>query len=466
MDGSTHPQSPYLSGNFAPVRSEDDFTLTVTGEIPAGLNGVLYRNGPNPQFEPRGSYHWFGGDGMIHAFHLEDGQARYRNRWVRTPRWTEEHAAGRALFGSMGAPSDPSVVGHDSGLANTNIVHHAGQLLALGEASEPFEIDPATLDAKGYLKTGGRFTAHPKMDPETGEMVWFAYSVGPTPLNNQLDYGVTDASGKVLRRDRFTAPYCSMVHDFMVTQNHVLFPILPVTGDVKRVMAGGRAFAWEPEKGAFVGVMQRQASVDTIRWFELPPCYVFHPMNAWEDGSLIHAEVMEYPRAPSLFHNADGSANPGSEAVLVRWTFDLAAATNAVKRTVLDDMPGEFPRFDERRAGLSYRHGWFASASDGDRSLGRFDSLSHMDLATGRRTTFSLAAGDNISEPIFVPQSSDAAEGEGWLLAPVYRGAEDRSDLAIFNAQDITAGPVATVHAPRRVPFGFHGNWVGAQGVV
>ena len=461
MDGSTHPQNPYLAGNYAPVRSEDDFALTVTGEIPRGLNGALYRNGPNPQFEPRGNYHWFGGDGMIHGFFLEDGGARYRNRWVRTPRWTEEHAAGRALFGSMGAPSDPSVAGHDAGTANTNIVHHAGRLLALA-ANDPFEIDPTTLEPKGYLATGGRFTAHPKMDPETREMVWFAYSAGPAPLNNQLDYGVTDAAGKIVRRDRFTAPYSSMVHDFMVTRNHVLFPILPVTGDMGRAMTGGPAFAWEPDKGAFVGVMHRQASVDTIRWFELPPCYVFHPMNAWEEGSLIHAEVMEYARAPSLFRNADGSANSGAPAVLVRWTFDLAAPTNAVKRTVLDDMPGEFPRFDERRAGLAYRHGWFASLAGDKPTLGSFDSLSHIDLATGRRTTLTMAAGDNIGEPIFVAGRPDAAEGDGWLLAPVYRGAEDRSDLVILNAQDILAGPVATLHLPRRVPFGFHGNWVGA----
>ncbi len=459
MDGSTHLQSPFLTGNFAPVRSEDDFALTVTGKIPDGLNGALYRNGPNPQFEPRGDFHWFGGDGMIHGFFIEDGQARYRNRWVHTPRWTDEHKAGRALFGSMGGPSALSVTGHDSGVANTNIVRHAGRLMALEEAHAPFELDAQTLEAKGYVETGGNFTAHPKMDPETGEMVWFAYSAGVLPLNDQIDYGVTDGAGKITRRDRFTAPYASMVHDFLVTRNHVLFPILPLTGSLTRAMRGGPAFAWEPEKGAFVGVMDRRASVDTIRWFELPPCYVFHPMNAWEEGSLIHAEVMEYPRAP-LFPNVDGSKPEDDSAVLVRWTFDLAAPSNTVKRTVLDDMAGEFPRFDERRAGLPYRHGWFASQAGRD-VLG-FDSLSHIDLATGKRTTMLLPDGDNASEPVFVPRSADAGEGDGWLLAPVYRAATNTSDLIILDAQDITAGPVATIHVPRRVPFGFHGNWVGA----
>jgi carotenoid cleavage dioxygenase-like enzyme len=461
MDGSQAQQNPFLTGNFGPVRSEDDFALKVTGRIPEGLNGSLYRNGPNPQFEPVGRYHWFGGDGMIHAFVLEDGKARYRNRWVKTPRWQAEHEAGHALFASMGGPPNPAIAHIEPGVGNTNIVHHAGKLMALVEVSEPFELDPVTLDPRGYGKTGGKFTAHPKMDAETGEMVWFAYSAGPQPLNNQIDYGVTDASGKVVRRDRFEAPYTSMIHDFIVTQNHVLFPVLPLTGSIERAMKGGPAFAWEPEKGAFVGVMGRNASVDSIRWFQLPPAYVFHPMNAWEDGSLIHAEVMEYPIAP-LFPNADGSPGERTGAVLVRWTFDLAAPTNDAKRTVLDDMSGEFPRFDERRMGRSYRHGWFASNTQrGDVQTG-FDSLSHIDLTTGRRTTVDIGGGDMPGEPIFVPRSADAPEGEGWLLSVVYRKATDTSDLLIFDAEDMAAGPVATVHVPRRVPFGFHGNWVSA----
>ena len=149
-------------------------------------------------------------------------------------------------------------------------------------------------------------------------------------------------------------------------------------------------------------------------------------------------------------------------AILVRWTFDLAANTNVGQRVVLDDMAGEFPRFDERRAGLPYRHGWFASSTNGRNFETGFDSLSHIDLSTNRRTTLTLAAGDAAGEPIFVPRTADAAEGEGWLLSVIYRGETDTSDLIILDAQAITAGPVATVHMLRRAPFGFHGNWVGA----
>ena len=461
MDGS-QPINPYLTGNFAPVTDELDVDLAVTGDMPADLAGAFYRNGPNPQFEPRGDYHWFSGDGMIHGFFVEGGKVRYRNRYVRTPKWRAENAAGHALFGAFGNPmtSDPSVIGQDGGVANTSIVWHAGKLFALEEGHMPTELDPITLETKGYMADyKSRVTAHPKLDPVTGEMVWFGYSVGDMPFSKTVSYGVTDKTGKVVRRDDFEAPYSSMVHDFLVTERHALFPILPLTGDLQRVMRGGPAYAWEPSKGAYLGVMARDAGVETIRWFEAPISYVFHPMNAWEQGTKIFADVMEYPTAP-LFPNADGSRGQKTAARLVRWSIDLAGGSNQVKREPLDDLAGEFPRFDERRAGLSYRHGWFAST----RKPGgmAFDGLAHIDHQCGKRAVYDLPDGDATGEPVFVPRSADAAEGDGWLVTVVYRGAEDRSDFLVFDAQNVHAGPIATAKSPVRVPFGFHGAWRGA----
>ena len=455
MDGAP-VVNPFLAGNYGPVRSEDDFALEVEGEIPAGLAGACYRNGPNPQFEPRGQYHWFGGDGMIHAFFVGEGKVRYRNRYVRTPKWALENAAGRALFATFGNPmeSDPSVIGKDSGVANTNIVWHAGRLMALEEGHEPFEVDPETLDPRGYLDAyRGRVTAHPKIDPETGEMVWFAYSAADMPLNSQMSYGVT---GRVTRRDTFEAPFSSMVHDFLVTKRHALFPILPLTGDLGRAMRGGPPYAWEPDKGSHVGVLRRDAPVSEMRWFSCDPCYVFHPMNAWEDGAKIFADVMEYPAAP-LFPNADGSAGERAAARLVRWTFDLGGGSDQIRREPLDDLAGEFPRFDERRAGLAYRHGWFAANTSGIGGV-RFNAIAHIDLAAGRRTQYDFGA-DSPGEPVFVPRAPDAAEGDGWLVAVVWRAATDQSDFVVFDAADVASGPIASARVPRRVPFGFHGNW-------
>ena len=176
------PLNPFFSGNYAPISFEADaFDLPLRGDLPKELAGTLYRNGPNPQFAPRdANHHWFIGDGMIHAFHIADGRVSYRNRWVRTPKWELENKAHRALFGSWGNPAttDPSVQGKDGGVANTNIVWHGGKLFALEEGHRPFSLDPTTLAAQGYWDfqgafSGARFTAHPKIDPETGELIFF-----------------------------------------------------------------------------------------------------------------------------------------------------------------------------------------------------------------------------------------------------------------------------------------------------
>jgi carotenoid cleavage dioxygenase-like enzyme len=453
-------RTPHFSGNQAPVRIESTLIPKIRGKIPRSLRGALFRNGPNPQFEPGPKYHPFLGDGMIHGFWLADGTASYANRWVRTPRWLNEQAAGRPLFGGMGVPSDPSVEKVLAGGANTHIVFHGGKLMALQEGSNPFELDRKDLSSKGWVETGGRFTAHPKMDPKTGEMAWFAYSTGENPLNPFLDYGISDAAGKILRRDRFAAPYCSMVHDFIVTENHTAFPVLPLTGDLDRAKRGLPAFAWEPEKGAFVGLMARNAAVDTVRWIEVDPVYVFHPANAYEKDGLLQVDMMEYPSAP-LFPNPDGSRRAPVKARLVHWSIDLKDPNARVIRTPLSDLAGEFPRFDERFAGLPYRHCWQAANVEKSEAL-LFDSLAHRDLELGRETVRTFAAGDSVGEPVFVPRAADAREGDGWILAVVHRAAQDRSDLMILNAQDIGGEPEAVLELPVRVPAGFHGSWVGS----
>ncbi len=458
------PKHPHLRGNFAPIRMESNAPdCIVHGEIPAELRGTYYRNGPDPQFAPRGMHHWFAGDGMIHAFHIEDGRCAYLNRWVRTKKWELEHAAGESLFAPFDPmQTDPSVAGVDSTLANTNIVWHGDRLLALEEGHPPFELDPVTLESRGEWTFDdalvGPMTAHPKLDPETGEMLFFGYMAGG-PFTPDVRYHVIDKDGTLTRSDHFEAPLASMVHDFVTTRDHVLFPIFPLTGSLERAMVGAPPFAWEPEKGTHIGVMGRNDACSALRWFEHDPCYVFHPMNAWTEGDKVFADVMKYEQAP-LFPNPDGS--PGdpdkTEANLVRWEFDLAANTDRVKETQLDDWNGEFPRLDERHAGLSYRHGYFGCAEPGAR-LKSLNAIGHIDHATGKVTRRSFGRDDGVSEPIFVPRAPDAADGDGFVLALVYRAAENRSDLLVLDAQAIDAEPLARIEIPTRVPYGFHGNW-------
>ena len=458
---------PAALDNRAPIPMECDAPfLEIEGELPRELNGTLYRNGPNPQFEVPGA-HWFVGDGMLHAFHLENGRASYRNRWVRTPKWLAEHDAGRAIFAGFGSrrlAGAPATDCNDSGAANTNIVWHAGRLLALEEGHLPTEIEPGTLATRGYYdfdrRISGPFTAHPKVDPTTGEMMFFGYNANG-PFSPALSYGVIDAAGQVSRFERFETPYASMVHDFIVTANHVLFPILPLTGSLDRAMKGQPAYGWEPAKGGYVGIMARNASTSDIRWFRAEACYVFHVLNAWDDGSRIVADVMQYEEAP-LFPRVDGAPSDPArmQARLCRWTFDLAANTDRFSRVYLDDLIGEFPRIDDRRAGLLTRHGWYACANPELPGGGALHGLAHVNGDGARKGLYLLPKGDSISEPVFVERGSDAAEGDGWLLAVVWRARENRSDLAVFNAQDVASGPVALVKLGHRVPDGFHGNWV------
>ena len=454
--------------NRAPIPMECDAPhLEIIGELPRELNGTLYRNGPNPQFKSPGA-HWFVGDGMLHAFHLENGRASYRNRWVRTAKWQAEHDAGRALFGGFGQklPDAPASVTRDSGVANTNIVFHGGRLLALEEGHLPTEIEPGTLKTRGPCNYGGSiagpFTAHPKIDPVTGEMVFFGYNAAG-PFSPALSFGSVNSSGMVTRFDRLEAPYASMVHDFIVTERHLLFPILPITGSMDRAMRGRPPYAWEPDKGAYVGVMKRGGAAGDIVWFRAESCYVFHVMNAWEEGERIVADVMQCEEAP-LFPHPDGSpTDPNkSRARLCRWTFDLAGNTDRFTQVYLDEIGGEFPRIDDRRAGLVSRHGWYACANPEQPVLDGFSGLVHVDGSGTRLGRYLLPAGDTISEPVFVARGKDAVEGDGWLLAVVWRARENRSDLAVFNATDVDTGPVALVRLGHRVPDGFHGNWVNA----
>ncbi len=462
---------PFLSGYYAPLHFEAEaYNLPITGEVPKALNGTLYRNGPNPQFAPRGPYHWFFGDGMLHAFTLGNGRVHYRNRWVRTPKWQLEHEVGEGLSGLPGHPqfNDSRVVELGSTLANTNIIWHGERLLALEEAHAPFEVDPHTLAAIGYHNFDNRLvgpmTAHPKFDPVNGEMIFFGYAAKGrfTP-----DFAVhtVDREGNLLRSRHFEAPFASMVHDFVVTRKYIVMPIFPLTSSMDRAKKGFPAYAWEPEKGTHVAVIPRDGKAGQIRWFDAPAGYVFHPMNGFdtEDGKLI-CDMQKYEHAP-LFPKADGTpvAKYSPEAKLVRWTFDLNSKARSFKEDPLDDHSGEFPRFDERFAMLEYRHGYFNAAPATAATQGREAraGLAHIDLKTRNTVLWQPPLGDYCGEPIFVPRDAKAAEGDGWILSVIFRGAENRSDLAVFDAGQLSAGPIALVHLSHRVPAGFHGNWRG-----
>jgi carotenoid cleavage dioxygenase-like enzyme len=473
LNATTQAHPHFFTGNYAPITEEHDIAaLDIEGTIPPGLSGSLYRVGPSPQYAPRDSnYHWFSGDGMVHAFHIEGGRVSYSNRWARTPKWQMEHEAGRALFGTFGNPatSDPLAQGHNGGTANTSMLWHGNRLFALEESHQPFELDARTLASKGHQSFGDRITsrctAHPKVDPESGELHFFAYSPDG-PGSPTMLYGTMDRDCEVTGLQSFTAPYASMAHDFMVTRRHVLFPVMPLTLSVERAMRGKPLLAWDAQLRTHVGVMRRESSTDTLRWFEAEACHVFHVMNAWDDGDTLVAYVMQSETAPGLPDAEGRPGDPGAMAArLCRWTFDLSSAGNGFRREYLDDLAAEFPRIDERHAGRRNRYGFYTchatSRARGDDESVLYDSLACFDFDTGTRRMYTLPQGDVVSEPVFVPRHAEAPEGDGWLLAVAWRAQEQRSDLLMIDAADVGAGPVAIARLPHRVPFGFHGNWRG-----
>jgi len=455
----------FLEGNFAPWRMEgvaDD--LQVVGEIPRDLNGTYYRTGPNPAFEPARNYHWFDGDGMIHAITLGGGRAHYRNRYVRSRGLEEERAAGRALYPSL-LDLDATEVPAIKNTGNTNIVKHAGRLLALMEAALPTRMDCVTLDTLGEFdfdgKLVGAMTAHPKLDPETGELLFFGYS----PVPPYLQYHVADRDGRLVRSEVIDVAWPSMIHDFAVTREHVVFILCPLVFSFENVRERGGVFSWEPERGTRLGVMPRTGGNADVRWSETDACYVFHPMNAYEDGDAVVVDVARYGRLD--FMTVQAVENPNyrdqNAARMHRWRID--GRTGTVRSTPLDDVVVEFPRVDERLVGRRHRFGYTVAREPGveDAKRPEWTAIRKYDLERGTTETRRLGPGNGVGEPLFVPRREGAAEDDGWVVFLAYDAARNASDFYVLDARDIAGEPVARVVLPHRVPYGFHGNWAAAS---
>ncbi|MER6305613.1 carotenoid oxygenase family protein [Streptomyces sp. NPDC001657] len=430
--------APHLAGNFAPVAEElTAYDLPVTGTLPPELSGWFLRNGPNPR--DAATPHWFFGDGMVHGLRLEGGRAvSYRNRWVRTSTFTDgvppRDAQGRRNL--------------SAGVANTHVVRHAGRTLALVESSFPYEIDCRPgheLETLGVHDFGGRLTtamtAHPKTCPTTGELHFFGYGGARPPY---LTYHRADAHGELVISRPIDVTAHTMMHDFHLTERHVIFMDLPMVFDAHR--RPGMPYRWDPEYGARLGVLRRDDPYGEVRWLPIDPCYVFHALNAHDDGDQrIVLHVSRYPdftgRKPSC---------------LWRWTIDLTSGT--VTEAQLDDQYCEFPRVDDRLVGQRARFG-HATVAEAPGTGHIPGALLRYDLETGAVVRHDFGPGRTPGEAVFAP-ADDRPGGPGWLLTYVYDATTDTSDLVVLDAEDISATPVATVHLPQRVPYGFHGNWL------
>ncbi|MEV4675747.1 carotenoid oxygenase family protein [Actinomadura sp. NPDC049382] len=433
----------WMDGPLAPVPDETDaYDLPVTGALPTELTGRYFRNGPNPKpGEP--SRHWFTGHGMIHGVRLRDGRAEwYRNRWVRTDAFTK------------GAPylRDDLTFDRCAVQANTHVVPHAGKIWALVEAGFPYEVTPE-LETAGPCDFGGRLTsamtAHPKEDPVTGDLLFFGYGVFPP----YLVFHRLSADGTLVESREIEVPGPTMMHDFAITEHHVVWLDLPVVFDVDLALSGasGLPYRWDDGYGARLGVMPRDGS-GGVRWFEVDPCYVFHVGNAHEDaaGRVVLDGARYAPETfAALWGEVGGTVDPATEAVstesahLHRWVLDPATGTASEER--LDDRNVEFPTHDDTRTGREHRYLYTVAGS----SIVKYD-------LRGGASARDCGEGAHVGEAVFVPAEGARAEDEGWLLSIVSGGSG--SELLVLDAADLSH--TATVRLPRRVPAGFHGSWI------
>jgi carotenoid cleavage dioxygenase len=440
----TTVENRYLVGNYGPVAAEvTALELPVTGTLPHVLCGRYLRNGPNPVGSPEPStYHWFTGDGMVHGIRIRDGRAEwYRNRYVRSA----------MVAAALGEPEHPGPVHAEMDFAaNTNVVGHAGRTFAIVEAgARPYELT-YELDTVGPSDFGGTlpggYTAHPKRDPESGELHAMSYYWG---WGNVVQYSVVDTAGRVRKVVDVEVGGPVSVHDLSLTERFAVVYDLPVVFDLDAAMSGASfPYRWDAEYHARVGLLERDGGADDVSWFDIEPCYVFHPMNAYDDGDQVVLDVVRHPRMFDTHRLGPDEGPP----TLERWTLDRTSGKVVEER--LDDRGQEFPRVDERVVGRRHRYGYSSAFLAGEGALIKHDLL--------RRTSEvrMLPCGDGGCEAVFVPAAPDAAEDDGWVLSLVYDAARDTSDLLVLNAADFAGEPAAVVHLPQRVPFGFHGNWV------
>jgi carotenoid cleavage dioxygenase len=437
----------HLRGNGRPVTEELTITdLKVNGSIPAELDGRYVRNGANPLSGT--SDHPFFGDGMIHGVRLRDGKAEwYRNRYVQTPFLQDP---------SVDILEPAVMMDMKSSKANTHVIGHAGKILALEEGHFPYVLD-GELTTEGPTDFGGvlqgPFTAHPKICPVTGELLAFGYSAAEPYLR----YLRVSADGKLVQSEDITVGGPTMMHDFNITQNHVIFMDLPAVFDVQLALQGQMPIRWDDDYPARLGIMPRNGTDAQVQWVDVNPCYVFHPMNAYEDGDNIVLDVARFSHiwrdSPMDFPSPD----------LWRWTIDRKSGK--VSEEQVDDRSAEFPRVADSVIGLKHRYGYMmgmALDANPDDPMSTSGAILKYDREKGERSDIDFGRGRMGGESVFVPSANPNAEDDGYLMTFVYDAQSDSSQFVIMDAASMDNEPVASIDLPR-VPSGFHGSWVPAS---
>ena len=476
---TTHATSPRptLAEMFAsilrPNPNEADYAITrIEGEIPRELNGTLYRNGPCQKILPDagpGALHFFDGDALVHAIRFEDGTAHHLSRYARTESFERCEKTGRYRGGINIKASHPEDEGPNSA-PNTNIVFHAGRLLAMVEVAPPFELNPETLAPRGTWDYDGKMlgmstTAHPKIDGRTGQMLIHGYQ----PLEPYVQLYVVEPDGSVSLAEAIDAPWPSMMHDFAITENYVIFPLGSIYFDLEPMMDGrgfGEAVQGRHDLNMKFGVRRREPGSPT-KWIDAPSVgFMFHPGNAYEKDGRIWMDACTYENPTGLLEDlatARSGAVRGEGGFAAHpYLYEIDPEAGTCKETKLSDHTAEFPRLDDRLVGYENRWGYAGTAAPASGAEAYFRRITKYDRVSGSSVHRETVAGQWVGEPIFVPRAVDAAEDDGFILNLVYDAHRDRAAVDILDARAIDRDPLARLWLEERIPLGFHGNWLQA----
>ncbi len=471
-------RDPYLEGCYAPVQEEspvEGYGLTArVGAVPRDLSGTFVRNGSNPRFEPRGRYHWFDGDGMLHAIEFSGGAARYRNRYVRTEGFMAEEAAGEALWtGLLVRPDMKRPGGPYKNSGNTDLLWHGGQLLALWWMSgAAYSIELPSLQTRGVAEFGAALprglAAHAKTDPRTGELLFIDYGMRPPFLR----VGAISPERALLGHAAVELPGPRLQHDLAFTENYVLVFDLSMMADPAQLRRGRQRIKMFRDVPTRIGLVPRTALREgqreaPVRWFDAAPFYMYHAINAYEDGDdvvLVGCRIADPlvgdPDNPARDFTVPAIANLRLEPYLHRWR--LRGATGDVVEERLDDVMGEFPRMNDRWLGRRSRYCYMPRVAPRETLL--FDGVIKYDLARGTSRALAYPEGWFGGELTFAPRDHGAPEtqdeDDGYLVTIAVEAATGASEVLVLDARALEI--VARVPVPARVPVGYHAEWVPA----
>ncbi|KAJ5634236.1 hypothetical protein N7528_002078 [Penicillium herquei] len=449
---------PQFSGFMKPCRFEGEVkNLEVWGDLPPEIDGTFYRVMPDPHLPPFIENDvWFNGDGNISAFRIKNGKCDFQQRYVQTERLVREKEAQRPLIGKYRNKYTDAVEFQVRSTANTNIVYFNGRLLACKEDSPPYSMKPDTLETIGLEDFDGQlpsvtFTAHPKLDPATGELLCFGYEAkgDGTP---DICYFSIGPDGKFRETVWLVAPLVAMIHDFAITENWILFPIIPQRFDLERLKSGGEHWQWNSEIPFYLGVLPRHgAKGEDVKWFRAPNAFPGHTVNAYEneDGNIVFDLPLSDKNVFFWWPEEDGSA-PKPEDIrneMRRFIIDPHSSNLDLVPEVLWRDDCEFPRIDDRwltkSHSISYclilepELGTDFPAIAPVRGGGHppYNAMGKLDYKTGKVSKYFPGRTHLIQEPVFIPRSKDAVEGDGWLMALVNNYSTMSSELHIVDTR-------------------------------